>query len=63
MAHSSGGMFNHQPARPARRPPEECAMARGLRKAERLHEHAPIALGELIHAQAAVLSQQTAVPA
>src|SRR5947208_104147 len=29
-------------------------MAKGLRKAERLHEHAPVALGELIHAQVRV---------
>ncbi len=29
-------------------------MAMGIRKAERLHEHAPVALGELIHAQVRV---------
>ncbi len=29
-------------------------MAKGIRKAERLHEHAPVALGELIHAQVRV---------
>jgi transposase-like protein len=29
-------------------------MAQGIRKAERLHEHAPFALGELIHAQVRV---------
>jgi len=29
-------------------------MAKGIRNAERLHEHAPVALGELIHAQVRV---------
>src|SRR5437660_10354151 len=29
-------------------------MAKGIRKAARLHEHAPVALGELIHAQVRV---------
>jgi len=29
-------------------------MAKGIRKAERLHAHAPVALGELIHAQVRV---------
>jgi len=29
-------------------------MAKGIRKAERLHEHAPVALSELIHAQVRV---------
>src|SRR2546426_3305748 len=37
--------------RPARRPPEECAMAKPIRKSAGLHEEGPVALGELIHAQ------------
>src|SRR3989442_3225255 len=40
--------------RPARRPPEECAMAERIRKSGRLHEEGPVALGELIHAQVRV---------
>src|SRR3989442_444928 len=40
--------------RPARRPPEECAMAKRIKKSERLPEDRPAALGELIHAQVRV---------
>src|SRR5260370_33731488 len=40
--------------RPARRPPEECAMAKRIKKSERLPEDRPTALGELIHAQVRV---------
>src|SRR2546426_3812504 len=40
--------------RRARRPPEECAMAKRIKKSERLPEDRPTALGELIHAQVRV---------
>jgi hypothetical protein len=36
------------------KPPEECAMAKRIKKSERLPEDRPAALGELIHAQVRV---------
>jgi hypothetical protein len=52
MAHSSGGAGQPPPTgRPAGRPAEECAIAKGIKKSERVPEIAPVSLGELIHAQ------------